>query len=154
VVSADARHVTAVGTHFSVRRDAATLRVVVVEGTVKLETDGEPSAQPDALLPAGSIAMAGPGGVQVSHTDIADAERLLDWRSGFLSFRDTPLTEAAAEFNRYSARRIVIADPTAAALRVGGNFRWTNADTFVRLLEQGFPVRAENDGDRIVLHSR
>ena len=39
-------------------------------------------------------------------------------------------------------------------LRVGGNFRWSNAEGFAHLLEQGFPVRAERHPDRIVLHSR
>ena len=38
-------------------------------------------------------------------------------------------------------------------MRVGGNFRWSNTEAFVRLLEQGFPVRAERHPDRIVLHS-
>jgi transmembrane sensor len=37
---------------------------------------------------------------------------------------------------------------------VGGNFRWSNTETFVRLLEQGFPVRAEQQPERVVLHSR
>jgi transmembrane sensor len=41
-----------------------------------------------------------------------------------------------------------------AQLRVGGNFRWSNLEGFVGLLEQGFPVRAERHPDRIVLHSR
>jgi transmembrane sensor len=37
-------------------------------------------------------------------------------------------------------------------MRIGGNFRWSNTEVFVRLLERGFPVRAERDGDAIVLH--
>jgi ferric-dicitrate binding protein FerR (iron transport regulator) len=79
--------------------------------------------------------------------------RLVDWRRGFVTFRDTSLAEAASEFNRYNARKIVRGDPAVGALRVGGNFRWSNVDAFVRLLEQGFPVRAETGTDRIVLHS-
>ena len=84
---------------------------------------------------------------------IEDAERALDWRDGYLAFRNSTLADAAAEFNRYNARKIVMGDPQTAALRVGGNFRWSNTETFVRLLEQGFPVRAEREPDRIVLHS-
>ena len=42
----------------------------------------------------------------------------------------------------------------AGALRVGGSFRADNSTAFVRLLEQGFPVRAEETGERIVLRSR
>ncbi|NLA67403.1 MAG: histidine kinase, partial [Gammaproteobacteria bacterium] len=67
-------------------------------------------------------------------------------------FNDVTLAEAAAEFNRWNARPILVADEAAAALRIGGSFRWSNAEGFVRLLEQGFPVRAEVHDDRIVLH--
>jgi len=156
VVVAGNRRATAVGTRYAVRRDDAGVRVVVTEGTVRLETaaDGGQPAQPSTLLPAGSIAVASRGSVLVRSAGVEAAERELGWRSGYLSFHDTPLAEAAAEFNRYGTRKIVIADADAAALRVGGNFRWSNAEAFVRLLEQGFPVRAEADGERIVLHSR
>ena len=81
------------------------------------------------------------------------ARQLLDWRSGMLSFRDATLAEAAGEFNRYNARKIVIGDAAVGQLRIGGSFRWSNAEGFVRLLEQGFPVRADYGTDRIVLRS-
>jgi transmembrane sensor len=156
VVEAQGRRVAAVGTRFSVRNDPESLRVVVTEGKVRLESvagaDGR--AQPEALLPAGSVATAGRNGVLVRSLPLADAERYLEWRGGYLSFDDTSLAVAAAEFNRFSERKLELADPAVAELRVGGNFRWSNTEGFVRLLEQGFPVRAERHPDRIVLHSR
>ena len=84
---------------------------------------------------------------------VADAEQLLEWRDGLLFFHNTSLRDAVAEFNRYNTRKIVVADARAAELRVGGHFRWDNVDAFVRLLERGFPVRAEIDDRRIVLRS-
>ncbi len=156
VVDADARRVVAVGTRFSVRRDGPDLRVVVTEGLVRLESgssQGQPPA-PIALLPAGSTALASRSGVLVRAGTVAEAERALDWRGGFLHFDDTPLAEAAAEFNRYSGRTVLMGDATTAALRIGGNVRWSNVDGFVRLLEQGFDVRVERRGEIIVLHSR
>ena len=156
VVHVGSREVVAVGTRFAVRRDGGGLRVVVTEGLVRLES---PSANaPDRLsttfLPAGSVAVIDANGASVRFGTPAEAERALSWRSGVLAFRDTPLAAAADEFNRYGAKRIVMGDAEVAALRVGGNFNWTNADGFVRLLEAGFPVRAERQGDRIVLHYR
>ncbi|MDQ1091379.1 transmembrane sensor [Xanthomonas sacchari] len=153
VVASGARQVVAVGTRFAVRRDADALRVVVTEGTVRLESAGAPQAPP-LLLHAGSIAQAGPHGVLVRRVALAEAERMLDWRSGYLSFDDTPLQAAVAEFNRYNTVKLQVADAGAAALRVGGNVRWSNVDAFVRLLEQGFPIRAERRGDTVLLHSR
>lgn len=156
VVGAGGRRAVAVGTRFAVRRDQSDLRVVVTEGTVRLETDPAPGQhpQPTTLLPAGSIALATRSGVLVRSGSVDEAEQQLNWRSGFLAFHDTPLAEAAAEFNRYNARKIVMGDAQVAAMRVGGNFRWSNTEVFVRLLEQGFPIRAEHRDDRIVLHSQ
>ena len=105
-----------------------------------------------ATLPAGSVALATATGVMVQSGTVDEAERLVGWQDGLLSFSDVTLAEAAAEFNRWNARPILVADEAAAALRIGGSFRWSNAEGFVRLLEQGFPVRAEVHDDRIVLH--
>jgi transmembrane sensor len=155
VVSAGGRQVVAVGTRFAVRRDGADLRVVVTEGTVRLRSEGEPGPQrvPTTLLHAGNVALASSRGVVVRTGTVEEAERDLGWRSGYVTFRDTPLEAAAAEFNRYNARKIVMGDTEVAAMRVGGNFRWSNTEAFVRLLEQGFPIQAERHPDRIVLHS-
>lgn len=156
IVEAERRQVRAVGTRFSVRRDADALRVVVTQGKVRL--DNAPGAdgrgQPAAFLPAGSVATAGRDGVLVRTLSLAEAERYLEWRSGYLSFDDTPLSAVAAEFNRFNLRKLEVADPAVAELRVGGNFRWDNANGFAGLLEQGFPVRVERRPDRIVLHAR
>ena len=156
VVAAEGRRVVAVGTRFSVRSDAQELRVVVTEGKVRLDSPPGPDgrATPVSLLPAGSVATAGRDGVLVRSLPVAEAERYLEWRSGFLTFDDTTLAAAAAEFNRFNLRKLEIADTGVAELRVGGNFRWANTDDFVNLLELGFPVRAERHPDRIVLHSR
>lgn len=156
VVVAGERQVVAVGTRFAVRRDRADLRVVVTEGTVRLQpgATGKTTAAHATLLPAGSMALASALGVLVRSGSVEDAERQVDWRGGFLTFRDSTLADAALEFNRYNSRKIVMGDAQVAALRVGGNFRWSNTETFVRLIEQGFPVQAEQQPDRIVLHSR
>lgn len=123
VVGAGARRAVAVGTRFAVRSDASNLRVVVTEGIVRLETDPAPGQhpQPTTLLPAGSIALASSSGVLVRSGSVDEAEQQLNWRSGFLAFHDTPLAEAAAEFNRYNARKIVMGDAQVAAMRVGGD---------------------------------
>jgi len=156
VVEAAGHRAVAVGTHYAVRRNADGMRVLVTEGRVRLEgepgTDGR--AAPSALLPAGSLATAGRDGVLVRSLPLAEAQRYLGWRDGFLAFDDVSLAQAAGEFNRFNARRLELADPAVARLRVGGNFRWSNLEGFVGLLEQGFPVRAERHEDRIVLHSR
>lgn len=154
-VQAGSRRIVAVGTRFSVRRDGDEVRVVVSEGTVRLESSPEDGRnQPVTLLPAGSSALANASGVLVRAGSAADAERALDWRRGHLVFLDTPLAVAVAEFNRYNTRPLVVGDAAAAQLRIGGSFRWSNAEVFANLLEQALPVRAVREADRIVLYSR
>lgn len=150
--------VTAVGTRFSVRGELgadAVVRVVVTEGTVRLDTGGpsQPAAR-SALLTAGAVAIVHGGTVRVDSRSPEQAEQVLGWRSGELVFDATPLAEAAAEFNRYNTRRIVIEDPALAQMRVDGGFRTSNVDGFVRLLEVAFDVRAEQRDDSIVLRPR
>ena len=153
VVEAAEHGVVAVGTRFAVRRDGSHLRVVVTEGVVRLESHAD-EAPPATLLPAGSLALVSDGGTVVRSFPLDEADRYLGWRQGYVSFHHTPLAAAVAELNRYSTRKLVVADASIASLPLGGNFRWTNTEAFVRLLEQGFPVRAERHGEVIELHAR
>lgn len=169
VVRVGDQRVIAVGTRFSVRRLGNEIEVVVTEGKVKVESPsihvrGEVASASDdplqrhapaeVLLVAGSVARAGEAGVLMQRKSVPEAEAQLSWRGGVLVFRDRNLGEAIAEFNRYNERRIVIDDPELAQLKIEGNFRATNVDAFVRLIESGFPVHVEPYKDRIVLTAR
>jgi transmembrane sensor len=160
VVTAGSKRIIAVGTKFSVRRENDEVRVFVAEGKVRVEgegrrANGETLQAGDeggkAILAAGSIARANDDSVLVQEKSIAEVEQLLTWRTGHLAFDKTPLADAIAEFNRYNKRKIVIQDPAVAAIRVGGNFRATNVEGFVRLIASDLPVTATQRGDEIVL---
>jgi transmembrane sensor len=159
VVRAGRERVIAVGTKFSVRREGDDIEVVVTEGKVRVENaaarqGARADGSADVFLTPGSIARAGESGVLVQRRTLPEAEEQLSWRSGVLMFRDQSLQEAVAEFNRYNERKIVIQDPAVASLKIEGNFRATNVEAFVRLLESGFPVRAEAQPDQIVLTAK
>ena len=159
IVRAGNQRVIAVGTKFSVRREGNTVQIVVTEGKVRVE-DRAPShgyradGSADVFLTPGSIARADDSGVLVQRKTLPEAEQQLSWRSGVLMFRDQSLGEAVAEFNRYNVRKLVIREPKVAAFRIEGNFRATNVEAFVRLLESGFPVRVETQADQIVLAAK
>lgn len=152
VVQAGDARVIAVGTRFAVRRDAGALRVVVTEGTVRLEGIHGDAAVPARLFAAGTVARLQDGKLDVQTGVAEQAEQLLGWRRGEVLFSATPLAEAVAEFNRYTPRKLRIQDASLAQMRVDGSFRTDNVDGFVRLLEQAFPVRAERTAEAIVLH--
>jgi transmembrane sensor len=154
VVDAGSKRIIAVGTQFSVRRDAGDVQVIVTEGVVRVEDRQRPAGSklPNVtLLTAGGIAHARSDGVLVQRKPLADVEQAMSWRSGYLIFDQTPLAQAVAEFNRYNTRQIVVESPSVASIPVGGNFRAANVDAFVRLIESDFPVVSIQQGDRIIL---
>lgn len=151
IVKAGHARVIAVGTQFSVRRDGDQVEVVVIEGHVRVERDNQGVGAPPALLAPGDVARSDGSGVLVQQKPLPQAEEALSWRSGFLIFHDTPLKEAVAQFNRYNTRKIVIEDPKVASLKIGGNFKSTNSEAFVRLIESGLPIRAEHQDGQIIL---
>jgi transmembrane sensor len=152
VVVAGDKRIIAVGTAFSVRREGDEMRLIVSEGTVRMETPSKQIAPPGPLS-AGSIVRARRDDMLVQTEALADIERSLSWRSGVLTFRDTPLSSAIGEFNRYNTRQIVIEDERVAALQIGGIFRATQPEAFVRLLSEGFPIHVVMEADRIVLRA-
>lgn len=154
VVRAGHQRVIAVGTKFSVRREQGDIRVVVTEGRVRVETEGGNPSGSAVPLVAGTIAQASDAGVLLQTRPLAEAEESLSWRQGVLVFRQMTLADASAEFNRYNTRKIVIEDPDVAAMHVAGSFHANNVEAFVRLLERGYPLRAEERGAEFVLTAR
>lgn len=152
-VIAGEKRIVAVGTRFSVRRETDSVRVVVTEGRVRLENGGD-AAAPVTQLDAGTVAKTRETAVSVQQKPLSEVEQLLSWRTGYVTFRDTDLAEAVAEFNRYSSRKIVIQDADIAHIRIGGNFRTDNAEAFLWLLQNGFAVDVEQQGDSFLLNAR
>jgi transmembrane sensor len=154
IVTVGEQRVIAVGTQFSVRREGTDAQVVVTEGTVRIETDEPPPLTPAVSVSAGSVAHASQAGASVQSRPLPQAEDLISWRTGILVLHDMTLAEAAAEFNRYNARKIVIRDPLVGAMHISGSFRATNAEAFVRLLERGYPLQADTVDADIILTQR
>jgi transmembrane sensor len=155
VVSAGDKHVIAVGTKFSVRRVGNDIRVSVTEGKVRVDRVGTAAEAPDSLsfVPAGGVANTKGSAILVEQEPVPAVEESLSWRTGYLVFHEESLNNAAAEFNRYNVRKIVIDDPRVATIRLSGRFRTTEYQAFVRLLEDGFPIRVRQNETEIVLTS-
>lgn len=153
VVAAGSKRVVAVGTKFSVRREHDEVLVFVTEGRVRVEDVGPVADAHDSVqtLTAGSLARGDGDALLVQHEALPEIERHLSWRAGYLLFRDTPLAEAVAEFNRYNLQQIVIDDPDVAEIRISGKFRPTQYEAFLRLMQKGFAVRMHRvDGDIVL----
>jgi transmembrane sensor len=146
VIDAGSSRVTVLGTRFTVRHDGPRTTVLVAQGHVRVSDSGKTV---DLVQDEETTARAG-GFSSITHSPV-ETEHRLAWREGRLVFDATTLTDAIAEFNRYNERQLVIADPAVGRLVIGGSFAPANIDGFVRLLEQGFALRAEHRGNTIAI---
>jgi len=150
VVTAAGRTVTALGTAFDVRVDQGALKVVLVEGKVRVESVA-PTRQASRVAgdtpavlreprdplatemgPGSQLVVTADADWRVTKTNVAQQT---SWLSGQIVIVNEPLGEAVEELNRYSDRKIVLADNSLATTRVSGIFRPGDLDAFARALE-------------------
>jgi transmembrane sensor len=150
VVSAAGADLRAVGTQFSVRlRESHQIDVLVAEGEVAIASQRVPQ---HPSLHAGDAAVVTHDRVSVSRIEPQVLAQRLAWTSGRLEFRGESLAFAVEEFNRYNRRKISLADPKLAQLRVGGSFKSTDPDSFAAALASTFGLKVlKGDAERIVL---
>ena len=177
VVTAGQRTVTALGTAFDVRYSAHRFEVTLIEGKVEVaeRVPDAPRAAAAAAEGAAAAAVAvphpspltphvlTPGQQLIAAADIASAQRqplvrqadlkrTTSWRYGQVIFEDDLLGVAIQEMNRYAKRRIAIADPALAQLRLSGAFETGQTGTFIEALTTYFPISvARQNSEEIVL---
>lgn len=130
VVEAGPVRVRAVGTAFSVRRSDNSAAVLVTEGIVEVWIVGEENRR--IKLGAGNKAVLGTGRLPQAVAATREIENSLAWRNGEIVLYGQSLADAAAEFNRYNTRKVVISDPQLAAETMVGRFNADEPEAFVR----------------------
>jgi len=149
VVIAGNHRVTDLGTKFLVRRDPGRLEVALLEGRVRFEAPRSPSQS--ALLAPGDVVTATTSTMFVTRETQKALTGELAWRRGALMFDNMTLADAAAEFNRYNQRKLIIADPAVARLTIVGKFRTTDVEPFARIIRNVLGLHVEAKGDDIVI---
>lgn len=149
-VVAGSRRVVVLGTRFSVRRDGDQLKVSVVEGRVRVEPAEPQAGTAVEILTKGDVVVADGPSLIVAHRPVDTVVEQLSWRDGKLAFDQSTLGEAAAEFNRYNRKQLVVRGP-AAEVRIGGAFEADNVDAFARLLRQAYGLKVQDDGTRVTV---
>lgn len=148
IVIAQGRKVTDLGTKFTVRQDAEKLHVAVVEGLVEVAATDH---QPQSLLKPGDVLIATQESQSVVKKPLRALIAGLNWKNGRLTLEDMPLSEAAAEFNRYNSRKLVINDADAEKLTITGTFQTRNLDTFTKVASDIFGFKADHKDNEIIL---
>lgn len=165
-VTAQGRRVIATGTAFDVDLLGNDFLVTLIEGHVVVLPQGKPAgsgeqaaATPERSLESSSessialdagqqLVMSSRAAPQVTRVDI---ERVMAWERGKIVFNDEPLASVVERMNRYTSRRIDVADERAAALRISGVFHAGDVRGFVSTLTSYLPVKAQEHQDGSLL---
>ncbi len=159
-VLAGSTRVRAVGTAFNVRRSENRTVVAVTEGKVEVtaavapgslegETEGlqrdssfregRRSRRPVAQLSAGE-AVTDLGEGSLSPLTPAEASLATSWLDGRRSYRNEPLRYVLADIDRYSGRRIDVADEATGDLQFTGTLNLGNREAWLKALSIALPV--------------
>jgi len=162
VVTAGDRQVTALGTAFIVRRDEKDLAVTLVEGKITVSpvrgaSGGSAVHQRTPESVAAAVFTLSPGQrltlakSEPPKMDRPPLERVTAWQRGQVAFDNTPLADAVAEMNRYSAVRVVVEDPSAATIRVSGIFRAGDSANFAQAVAKSYRLEVRDQADEVIL---
>lgn len=165
--------ILAVGTQFNVYQVDGRTKVSVLEGRVRVAAAADkPSGAPAPALPTALIHASAPAltsapilaagqevevsgdgrAVQRASPDVANAAA---WVQRRVVFKQEPLANVVAQFNRYrKSPQLRIADPALAARQYSGTFDVDDPSSFQDVLSNERDVVLERTGDEIVIRAR
>lgn len=147
LVQTSGARIAVLGTKFNVRRRGNRTELAVTEGLVAVTPPGGRSVH----VPTNAIALIGQDGVLVTRDDALAVEGRVAWSKGFIQFDNERLADVVAEFNRYRATPIEVADARTGDIEITGRFGINESDDFLKALESSFNIKTEQRGQQIIL---
>lgn len=141
-VYANQTRVEDIGTVFNVRNTKRGAQVTVLEGSVQVSTESEPTAV--RLLETGQSVETDRD--RVNETARIDAAAIAAWHDGKLHFDNTPLAAVVAELQRYRQAPLRLS-PALADLRITGQFDIDRIDQLLAMLPTLASVSVRRDAD-------
>lgn len=176
-VSTGRTNIRAVGTQFNVRRRDESTEVTVVEGVVQVtapvttpeepravQSDSQNHQTPDSLPASAThearldeeFVRAGEGvkvaGGRLSSAVHPNVAETLSWRERRLAFQNTPLSEVAAEFNRYNVAQIRVEGPVNMELT--GVFDADRPNALILYATKQAALVVSRDGSNWIIRAR
>lgn len=150
VVESGQVRVRAVGTAFSVRKYDHGAEVLVSEGVVEAWMSGQEFAA--VRISAGEKAMVQERApIQPELAEPAEIDRRLAWRAGKIDLAGQTLGEAAAEFNRYNLKEMIVKQSALSQKRFYGVFRTDDPEGFAKAVRSSLNVQVEITNKSIVI---
>jgi transmembrane sensor len=158
VVSAARASVQAVGTVFTVARNADTVVVTVTEGRVSVVARSVDTGTGGGTLPHTPIPLQANERLSISPVGIASPVRYIvkantpDWEDNQLVFENARVSDIVEKFNRRNTTQIRITDPRLGSRSVSGVFDADDPRSFVDFLTTvAGDARAEDAPDQIIV---
>jgi len=134
-VSAAMGSVRANGASFTIRRDGDAVIVTCVDGEVVVRC----GAAVENLRQGWRLAYSGAG---IGAAIAVDTAAATSWRQGYITFRDTKLSDVVAEINRYRRGRIVVLGEELSHRLVNVRFYLDRLDEVAEKLKTALGARA------------
>lgn len=147
VVEAAERKIVATRCNFDVRCEDGKVQVLLIHGEADVRPSSAAASDRGERLRSGERLVAS---VDMETRDKPDMTRQIAWQTGYESFENQNLAQAAEEMNRYSTARLEV-DPAVANLKVSGIYRVGDNGAFARSLTKLLPIAVRQDGDTLVL---
>ncbi len=149
--------IQAIGTQFNVYRRAAGTLVSVIEGRVSVSSDRAADASGTlsaTALSAGEEAQVLGNGI-IEHQKSSEKNQIAAWRQRQLVFKQSPLREVVAEFNRYNRSSQFRVEGELVAQRLySGVFDADDPQSLIQLLEKESDIALEKRGGEVVIYGR
>lgn len=158
-VTARDQTVVATGTAFNIDIVKPEVRVTLIEGRVLISPKAKlvpalaPSKPPKPVELRAGQTLVTPVDTARPTIEAADIAQATAWQQGKLDFDGVPLAEAVERVNRYTDRKIRIADAKAGAALVYGSFDAGDVDAFIGAVNGFLPVRAVRGPEGVTLQS-
>lgn len=151
VVNAEGQRVRAIGTAFEVSIDRGQVAVVLAEGKVRVEEARKPALGTD-MTPGRQLVINSTNAKKRWVLSNVDVKKETGWTEGRLTFVHDSLTQAVAEVNRYSTRKLTFKDGAIPDKEIVGVFSAGDIEGFIRALEMnGIARRVSTTDDEIIL---
>lgn len=135
------------GTRFDLEARADDMRVVVVEGAVKMGAAGS-----ELEVAAREIGTVGDGEAPRRRSaDVEEIDRELAWVGSFIAFENTPLSQAADELSRRFGVPVVVLDTLLARETVRATFTDEPLDEITRVLCRAVSVHCSVQDGRVTI---
>ncbi|HTO41327.1 MAG TPA: FecR domain-containing protein [Rhizomicrobium sp.] len=151
IVDVGGHRITDLGTKFVVRDEPGRVEVALLEGRASIASVRPDTQHHEAVLTPGDVAIATADSLSVEQRPKPTLAKELSWRHGLLIFDGAPLSDVAAELNRYSTEKIVVAGDGVGKLTIDASVPTNDIRAFTRVAHEVFGLHVQDRGNEIVI---